>query len=106
MLEIIVLILLALTVFGYIQVSVPGLAFLKSVLLVINGRAITLLNIIVFSMVLWALGVLPSPFREIAIGLLLLWLLSIFGIIAIVWSGHFILIAIIVLLFVAILTGK
>jgi hypothetical protein len=56
--------------------------------------------------VVGAIDALPSPFREIAIGLLILWILSILGIIAIVWSGNFIIGAIIVLLFLAIITKK
>lgn len=105
MLGLIILILLGLTVLGYIQIQIPGIEFLKYTLVVINGHALTFLNFIVFGVILWALGVLPSPFREIAVGLLVLWILSILGIIAIVWSGQFVLIAIVVLLFLAIMMG-
>ncbi len=105
MLGAIILILLGLTALGYVDIQLPGLDLLKNVILVINGKSITILNAVVFGVILWSLGLLPSLFRQVAGALFVLWLLSVFGVITIVWSGQFLLIAIIVLLFFAILMG-
>jgi hypothetical protein len=94
MLELILLILVLLWVTGNLNlvgVRIPNLS-----LLVINGRAITLIDLLVFLVVLWAVGILPSPIREIAGVLLILWILSILGFLAIAGLSNLLIIAIIV----------
>lgn len=102
----IILLLVLAYVFGMVQIQIPGLAFLKTTLMVINGRAITWLQVIVLGIILWAMGALPSPLREIAIGLGILWLLGVLGVVTIVWTGNFVMIALVVLLFLAIIMGR
>lgn len=60
------------------------------------GRTITLWDIVIFLLVIWAIGVLPSPFRQIAFVVFALWLLSTLGIFALFpgFSGILILIVI------------
>lgn len=94
MLEIILVVLVILLLTGNIRVS--GFDLPHIVLFNINGQAITLVNILIFFLILWALGILPSPFREIAALLFILWILSIFGIIAFAGLSNLIIIAIIV----------
>jgi len=77
-------------------VRIPGFTLPNLQLIVINGQSITLLNILVFILILWAIGILPSPFREIAGILFVLWLLSILGFIAIAGLSNLIVIGIIV----------
>ena len=90
----IVVILVVLWLLGFIHI--PALTVHDWVLFSVNGQAITLLNLLVFLVVLWAIGILPRPFREIAGVLLVLWLLSIFGFIAIAGLSNLIVIAIII----------
>jgi hypothetical protein len=94
MLEIILVVLVILLLTGNIRIS--GFDLPHIVLLNINGQSITLVNILIFFLILWALGILPSPFREIAALLFVLWILSIFGIIAFAGLSNLIIIAIIV----------
>jgi hypothetical protein len=94
MLEIILVVLVVLLLTGNINIS--GFDLPHIVLLRINGQAITLVNVLIFFLILWALGLLPSPFREIAALLFVLWLLSVFGFIAIAGLSNLIIIAIIV----------
>lgn len=98
MVQVLILILLALYLTGNISVNIPGLGYLKMVLFSINGHAITLLNLLIFIVVVSAAESLKSPFREIAAILVILWVLSVFGIISIVWSANFIVVGIIALL--------
>lgn len=94
MLEVILVILVILLLTGNIRIT--GFDLPHIVLFNINGQAITLVNVLIFFLILWALGILPSPFREIGAVLFVLWLLSIFGFIAIAGLSSLILIALIV----------
>jgi hypothetical protein len=94
MLQIILAVLVILLLTGNIRIS--GFDLPHIVLLNINGQSITLVNVLIFFLILWALGILPSPFREIAALLFILWILSIFGIIAFAGLSNLIIIAIIV----------
>lgn len=78
MLTIILVLLILFWLIGY----VPTFNF-DFPLFVLNGHAITLTNLIVFALIAWMIGILPSPFREIAMVLLILWVLSLLGIIVI-----------------------
>jgi hypothetical protein len=94
MLTAILVILIALWVLGYI--NIPGLVFPNVVLFNFNGHPITLWNVLILLVVAWAIGILPSPIREIAGILLLLWILSTLGIVAIAGLSSLLVIAIIV----------
>lgn len=85
MLGIIVLVLVGLWVFGYLNIS--GITLPDMTLFAINGRDITMLNLLVFLLVVGAISILPSPFREISGVLLLLWILAIFGVLSIAGFG-------------------
>jgi len=81
MLGTILVILLILWLFGF--VSVPGLVFHNTVLFRILGHNVTLWELLMFIVIAWAIESLPSPLRQIAFILIILWLLSILGIVAI-----------------------
>ena len=94
MLEILLFILILLWLTGNLHVR--GLVIPDYSLFVINGRPITVINILVFIVIAWAVGLLPSPFREIAGVLLVLWVLSILGVLAIAGLANLLVIAVIV----------
>lgn len=66
-------------------------------LFVINGQTITLWNILILMVVGWLLGLLPSPFREIAGVILVLWVLSVLGILSFIPGLSNILVLVIIL---------
>lgn len=72
-------------------ITIPDITFFT-----INGHEITLLNIIVFAVISWIVGLLPSPFRLIASVLLVLWVLSILGILAFAGLSQWLVLTIIV----------
>ncbi len=92
---ILLIVLLILYFFGYIQI--PGLLIPNPILFTLNSEPITLATLLIFLAIGWAIGVLPSPLREISSVLFILWILAQLGIIAIAGLSH--------LLFVAILVG-
>jgi hypothetical protein len=69
---------------------------LHLVLLHFNGLAITLWDVLIFLVFIWLVGILPSPFRQIAVVFILIWVLSLLGIIAIAGLSNILVIAIIV----------
>ncbi len=93
MLGLIIIILIILWIFGYVNIIgfIPDL-----VLFNINGQPITLWSILILAVVSWAISILPSPIREIAAVLLLLWVLSILGILAFGGLSSLLVVAIIV----------
>jgi len=101
MLEILILVLVILFLTGNIHVN--GFTFPNMVLFALNGRPITLINLLIFLVILWAIGILPSPFREIAGILFVLWLLSLLGFIAIAGLSNLLVIAIIAGIVIAVL---
>ena len=81
--------LVILWLLGYISIPfIPNMY-----LFTINSHQISLWNVLTFLVLLWAVGILPSPFREISFVLLILWTLSVLGIIGFV--GSLVLIAVI-----------
>ena len=94
MLIIILVILIILFLTGSIHIS--GFTIPHTVLFNLNGHPITLINTLIFLAIAFAIGVLPSPFREIAGVLFILWLLSILGFIAIAGLSTLLVLAIIV----------
>jgi hypothetical protein len=94
MIEMILILLVVLWLLGFI--SIPGLASINFPLFVINGETISLFDLLIFLLVVWTIGILPSPFREIASVLLILWVLAVLNILAFAGLSSLILIAIIV----------
>ena len=81
MLGVLFLILIGLWFLGYIRID--GLVLPDIILFTINGIAITLWNLLTLIVVSWAIGIMPSPIREIVGVLLILWILAVLGILAI-----------------------
>lgn len=94
MLFAILIILIGLWFLGYVPIG--GVHIPNTVLTSVNNHPITLWNVLILFAVLWAISILPSPFREIASVLLLFWVLSVGGILAIAGLSNILLIAIIV----------
>lgn len=90
-------------VLGYIQI--PGFTFPNITLLIINGYPVTLLDLLILFLIIWAIGILPSPFQEIGLLLLILWILATIGIIAIAGFSQLIVIGVIVGLIIYLLNG-
>ncbi len=102
MLGILLVVLIALWFLGYLRID--GLPTIPDIqLFVINGQPITLWNLLIFAVICIAIGVLPSPFRQIAGVLLLLWILATLGILAISGLASIIVIAIIIGIILALL---
>ena len=89
----ILFILVVLWFLGY--VGFPPFPFLGTVIFFLNGHPITLYDILVFAVILWLIGILPSPFKQIAIVFVILWVLSTVGIIAIAGLANLVVVAII-----------
>lgn len=82
MLAVLFLVLIALWFLGYIRIE--GLPTLPDIILfTINGVPITLWNLLILLVVAWAIGIIPSPIRQIVAVLLILWILATLGILAI-----------------------
>src|SRR4051812_11976831 len=89
MLGVLILIIAVLWFLGFINISIGAIPFLDVVLFTINGQDITLLNLLIFLLILAVIGILPTPFREIAGVILILWVLSLLGILAIAGLSGF-----------------
>lgn len=102
--EIILIVLIVLWFLGYI--TIPGVPIPRFPLFYINNLPITLWDIFIFLVVIWAIDAAPSPLREIFIVLLLVWLLSTVGIISIVGFSQIAIIAIILGIVASIFTAR
>jgi hypothetical protein len=91
MLIAILVILLILWLLGY-----GPFALLKADLFALHGRVITLWDILIFLVLIWLIDLLPSPFRQIAVVLFLIWVVASLGFIAIPALSSLLLISIIV----------
>lgn len=60
------------------------------------GRTFTLWDIVLLLLIAWAIGILPTPLRQIAGVILILWLLSVLGIFALFPGSSSILVLIII----------
>ena len=101
MLVAVLLILIVLWFLGYINVG--GINLPDTTLFVINGQPITLINLLIFAVIVWAIGILPSPLRQIGFVILVIWLLSLFGILVFAGLQSILVLAIIVGLILALL---
>lgn len=91
---ILIIILLILYFFGYI--SIPGINIPNPLLFTFGGHAVTLLTLLIFLAIMWAIEVLPSPLRQIAMVVVLLWILSTLGFIALAGLSNILVVAILV----------
>ena len=91
MISIALIFLVILFVLGYVQIP-----FVDFTLFNILGRTITLYDLLIFLLVLWVIEILPWPFRGLAGVILVLWLLSFFGIIAIAGLPNILVLALII----------
>lgn len=103
MTTLILVLLIALWLLGYI--NIPQIPLNNTVIISLLGKNVTLYDLIIALLITWLIGVLPSPFRQIASVLFLLWILAFFGIIAITNFANIIVIALIVGLAFYIISG-
>lgn len=82
MLTTIIIILIILWFLGYAPVS--GISIPNIVLFSINNHPVTLWELLILLVIAWAIGILPRPFQIVASVLLLLWILSILGILSVI----------------------
>jgi|SRR6185369_1593923 len=80
MLTALFLILTLLWFLGYVRIE--GLSIPDLFLFSINGQQITLWSILILLVVSWAVGILPTPVRQIVAVLLIIWILAVLGIIS------------------------
>lgn len=96
MLIAIVIILIILWFLGYAPIS--GISIPNIVLFTINNHPVTLWEILILAVIGWAIGILPRPFQAVASVLLLLWVLSVLGILAIAGPNIIVLVIIVALI--------
>lgn len=101
MLLAVIVILFLLWLLGYGPFEVLRVALVN-----FNGRVITLWDVIIFGLIIWVIGILPRPFKEIASVLLIVWVLSVLGIIAIAGLSKLLIISIIVGLVLYVISGR
>jgi hypothetical protein len=70
-----------------------------------NGLAVTIWDLLIFFVLIWLVGSLPSPFRQIAVVFILIWILSLLGVIAVAGLSSILVIAIIVGVLLYVLSG-
>ena len=75
-----------------------NLPFINTALMQFNGNPITLYNLIILALLVYLIGFLPRPFKEIVGVLLFLWVLSTLGILVIGGLTNILIIAVIVVL--------
>lgn len=81
MIATLLIILIILWLLGYVHIG--GANIPDITLFTINNQIVTLWDLFILLVVGWAIGILPTPFREIAGVLLILWILAVLGILAI-----------------------
>ena len=77
-------------------ISIPSFSILHLALFHVNGKPVTIWDILILAVILWVVGILPLPFRGLGTILLILWLLSILGIIAIAGFSNLIIILLLI----------
>lgn len=94
MITAVLLFLIFLVVLGYIDFPIFPIRDIS--LFNLFGQTISLYDLVVFLIILWIVDLLPWPFRGLATVILVLWLLTFFGIIAISGFSNILLIALVV----------
>lgn len=78
---------------GYI--TVPWLPITEMRLFSVNGNLVTVWNVLVFFIYLWFIDLLPTPFRQLATALLIMYSLSRLGVITLTGFPNLVVIALI-----------
>jgi hypothetical protein len=94
MLLTIVVLLIVLWFLGYVQLSnvvIPNVP-----LFMINERLVTLVELLIFLAIVWAVSILPTPLRQIGFAVVVLWVLATLGIIAVAGLSSILVIAVII----------
>lgn len=94
MLQILLICLVVLWLLGYI--SIPGIVIPRLHFFSFNSHMVGLWDILILLIILWILGLLPSPFRHVAAIIMILWLLSVFGIVVISGLANILILLIII----------
>ena len=94
MLLTIVVLLIVLWFLGYVQIS--NVAIPNVPLFDINAHTVTLVELLIFVAIVWAVSILPTPLRQVGFAVVVLWVLATLGIIAVVGLSSILVIAIIV----------
>ncbi|OGG01555.1 hypothetical protein A2Z33_00010 [Candidatus Gottesmanbacteria bacterium RBG_16_52_11] len=94
MAAVLIILLALLWFFGYIRI--PGLGLPDIPLFRFGSETVTLLDLVIFLVIIWAVGVLPSPLREIGYAGIVIWILAELGIIAIAGLSSIVIWAIII----------
>ena len=80
--------------------NIGGLRFIPGIaLFYINGHPVSIINIITFVIVAWLIRILPTPLRQITAVMLILWVLSLMGIIAVSGLSNIVVLIVIIGLF-------
>lgn len=90
----IVIILIILWLLGFVPIT--GISIPNFVLITINNHPVTLWEILIVAVIGWAISILPRPFQAIGSILLLLWILSVLGILAFTGLPNIIILIIII----------
>lgn len=101
MIEFVLAIIFVLWLLGFVQID-----FLSNILMSLNGRDISIKDVLLFLLILWLIGMLQTPFREIVAVLFVLWILSTLGIIAIAGISNLLVLAVVLGAVVFIFKGK
>jgi hypothetical protein len=101
MLLTLLVLLVVLWFLGYIQI--PNFTLPDIALFSVNGHVVTLIEALIFLVIVSAVGLLPTPLRQIGFAVVVLWVLSTLGIIAIAGLASILVLAIIVGLLAALL---
>lgn len=88
---------------GYIVV--PWFSIPNILLFTIFGVNIYLFDLLIFIVLAWIVGILPSPLREIAFAVFVIWILAVLGIIAMPGLPGVLIVAFIAGLVVFLFTG-
>lgn len=75
-----------------------NLPIINNVLMQFNGHPITVYNVVVLALLVYLIGFLPRPFKEIVSVLLFLWVLSFLGILVIGGLTNILIIAVVAVL--------
>ena len=78
---------------------------LHIVLFNFRGLSVTIWSVLIFFALIWLIGILPRPLREIAMVLFVIWILSILGIIAVAGLSNILIIAIIIGVLLYVIAG-
>lgn len=96
-------VLIILWLLGYVNVGIIDIPDI--ILFSLNGHPVSLWDILILLVISGVIGILPGPFRAIASVLLILWALSVLGIIAIAGLSSLLVLAVIIGLVAYLLAG-